>query len=174
MNSHGKKLLSLFLTISHLFDYIIALLRPGNCNVLLNTYDRGPERHEAQLRHLEALEPEGDSDDRQTEHDADDSIGCGQLNATDEDPEDIHKKRSRSHITEAHILSEGEKLKTCHLEALNPHRKADDGQGPEQPYDEPQDGGDETAQEKPDQIADKTHFTHLLYPKYRGMRLRED
>lgn len=130
----------------------------------------GAEWEQRELGHLERLQAERDADDGDAVDNAGDEVARRHGQAGAEQPNDVGDERgSTAAVFDA--LAKGREREQSHLEGLAPQWNADDGDAEQASHKEPVDGGEDSAKEHPDNVADKSHgssgsvaFTH--HPLY--------
>ena len=118
---------------------------------------RRAEGHQRQLRHLEALLSDGDTKECYAPETAKNDIADRHFKAEEYDPNQVHQKgKTAAPIYD--LFSEREKGKTCKLEALQSDGNTDDGHTPQASGQHPRKSADQSAKQKPENIANHCHI----------------
>ena len=117
--------------------------------------DHRAEGSEGELRKLEALLAEGDTDDgnapdKTSEHETESNA-----ESTKDEPDDVSKRMLAK--VGVYSLAKGSKGKLCHLESLLAEGDTDDGDAPNDTKEEPSKCRRKTGKEEPKKIADEFH-----------------
>lgn len=130
----------------------------------------GAERQQREFGHLERLQAERDADDGDAVDNARDEVARRHGQAGAEQPDDAGDERGRAAAV-FDGFAKGRERERGHFEGLAPQRNPDDGDAEDASYEEPVNGGEDAAEEHPDDVAEKSHgssgsvaFTH--HPLY--------
>ena len=136
------------------FCYLSGLHNMSSCY-------NGSEWAQGKFRDLEKLFSKRDSDDRNTQDEAQEEVAKGQQPPAYEEPDDVQEERNRfSFITD--FLAEWVQGDAGQLEALQTDRNTDNGDAPQASGAKPSKSTDETAKNDPENISYKSHFFSLL------------
>lgn len=122
--------------------------------------DSFAEWEECEDTHLEMLQTERYSDDGDAECDSQADVCKGDLDSSDQYPDDIHDDGQTSGVirTGGDVVAERPECQTCHLEQLHSERYSDDGDAEHQTYDCIVQADEEASEYSPDYVAYEFHF----------------
>lgn len=110
------------------------------------------------MGHLEVLPAEGNADDGDAIKQPDDEEPQGVYPAKQDRPDDVQYRLETRRLGGDDGLAKGPDDEAGELEELDADGDADDGDAPAKPLEEEGDGGEETAENDPDDIAKSFHF----------------
>ena len=110
--------------------------------------DIGAEGRERELRELEALQAEGNTDDRDAPQQPEDRVQQRHLQPSEQKPEDVDQKRPDAALIGDRPAERSER-KLSELEALDADGDPDDGDAPQHPPEDPRQSAEDPAENEP-------------------------
>ena len=123
--------------------------------LLLETVPKGEQD---EMGHLEVLSSEGDADDGDAIKQPDDEEPQGVDPAKKDRPDDVQYRFESRWLGGHHGFAKWPDDEAGELEELNADGDANDGDAPAKPLEKEGDGGEETAENDPDDVAKSFHF----------------
>ena len=115
-----------------------------------------PKRASGQTGHFEALEAHRDPDNGDAPQASQNDIAQGHLHSGEQQPENIHQQVRSPRRRRLPPCRRG-KRQRGEFEALKAHRDAHNGDAPQAARQHPTQSADESAEEKPEDVADRFH-----------------